>query len=123
MSTSDASPGAPIFDPAVLDEIGDGDAEFARSVIVDFLESTRPLRIALAEAVRSVDVDALQHCTHALKGSSFAIGAQPFGVACGDLEARARSGELDDIVAALERIDFEYSRLEPVLQALCRKAA
>jgi CheY-like chemotaxis protein/HPt (histidine-containing phosphotransfer) domain-containing protein len=71
-----------------------GDEEFARELIVSFLESGVQSVSAMFEALEAEDASRLAWEAHGFKGASLTLGAQELADICKRLEAAARRGNL-----------------------------
>ncbi len=80
-----------------------------------FLSDT-PKRLALLR-IAITTKDAVESCrlAHVLCGSSASIGANALAALCGDLEIKAKNNELEDALARLNTIKFEYVRIDAKL--------
>jgi signal transduction histidine kinase/DNA-binding response OmpR family regulator len=95
----------------------DGDG-FLAEVIDTFLSDAPTLIAALRTTHEQGDAEELRRTAHMLKSNGQIFGAGRFSDLCQTLEARARSGELDDSAELLEQIEREYAALETSLAAL-----
>jgi HPt (histidine-containing phosphotransfer) domain-containing protein len=90
---------------------GDDFAELAHL----FLSDT-PKRLALLRsALTAKDAAESRRIAHVLCGSSASIGTSALAALCGDLEIKAKNNELEDALARLNTIEFEYARIEATL--------
>jgi len=94
---------------------GDG---FVVEVIDTFLSDAPVLVVTLRTTHEQGDQEALRRAAHTLKSNGEIFGARRFSELCRELEAHARSGELDGTAELLERIEHEYAALERTLAAL-----
>jgi signal transduction histidine kinase/CheY-like chemotaxis protein len=79
-------PGTPLIDlPALLERL-DGDDAFMRELLGIFVEEAPGRREAFEKAAVSRDIEALQKLSHALRGSSLSLCAEPLGTSAGALE-------------------------------------
>jgi signal transduction histidine kinase/CheY-like chemotaxis protein/HPt (histidine-containing phosphotransfer) domain-containing protein len=82
-----SEPGAPLVDrPALLERLDDDEA-FMRELLGIFIEEAPGRLLNFDKAVKERDLEALQKQSHALKGSSLSLCANPLGAAAGALEA------------------------------------
>ena len=106
----DASSGLePSVDLAVLSSLEDGDDDDSSSLIVELIDlyrenGTRQVDEIKAAAAK-MDEESLKHSAHALKGSSWTMGASRVGQLCAQLEQLARPGsnEAAELVRNLEK--------------------
>jgi signal transduction histidine kinase/DNA-binding NarL/FixJ family response regulator len=87
MVPSQIEPGAPLIDRAALLERLDGDESFMRELLGIFIEEVPGRSEAFRKAVGERNLEALQKQSHALKGSSLSLCANPLGAAAGTVEA------------------------------------
>jgi two-component system, sensor histidine kinase and response regulator len=80
-----------------------------------FLENLPAMWADIQTAVVRTDLAAIQRSAHMLKGSAGVIGAQAATAAARELEMIARSGQLDGVAVALDRLDRELQRLTPAV--------
>jgi two-component system, sensor histidine kinase and response regulator len=76
-----------------------------------FLDSLPAMWTAIQTSVASLDAAAIQHSAHTLKGSASLIGAHGATAAARELEMMAKSGNLDGVGLARDRLDREVKRL------------
>jgi PAS domain S-box-containing protein len=88
----------------------DGDVEFARELIVSFLESGSQSIVGLEEAHEANDLTRLANEAHGLKGASLTLGLVDLADACKRLELAASLGDLDEVRAALQTVDSHWER-------------
>jgi CheY-like chemotaxis protein/HPt (histidine-containing phosphotransfer) domain-containing protein/two-component sensor histidine kinase len=92
-----------------------GGPDLLREVSEVYLEDA-PSRLGrMREALRSGDTRELARQAHAVKGSSASVAASRMHSLAGDLEARARAGEVDVAARLLDELERE---LFPVSRAL-----
>jgi PAS domain S-box-containing protein len=105
---------------ARLDEIADGDTDFAEELITTFiLGAEETLRDMLTSAGTS-DSQALSRAAHKLKGSSANLHIEVLAALAFDLETRARHSEKSDWQPQIEKITLEFRRVAEVLRAQMR---
>ncbi len=115
----------PVIDPATLDAIGGisaGDAAELLERIFGLYESHAPEALDRIEAaLESAGGDEIANAAHALKSLSFSVGATRVAVACGTLEAEARSGgeaDLGSLTATIRvELDAALSRIVEIKNA------
>ncbi len=82
-----------------------------------FVEDVPPKLEALREAIGSGDAASMGRLAHALKGSSGNMGALRMSTICAELEDAGHSGELERALVLAERLEAEYGRVRPALEA------
>jgi two-component system sensor histidine kinase/response regulator len=82
-----------------------------------FLDDVPPRLDALRRAVKEGDARSVDEVAHMLKGSSGYMGAKGMGKVCAELEDVGASGDLSCAPALLERLEGEFERVRPVLEA------
>ncbi len=97
----EADDAAPVINPATLDAISgisSGDAAALIERIFGLYEAHAPEALErLESALRTSSGDDVANAAHALKSLSYSVGATRVAMACGALEAAARSGEDADL--------------------------
>ena len=63
------------------------------------------------------DATELRRAAHTLKSNGATLGAASFAEVCRELEACAKSGEMDGAPELIDRIESEYRRLDKALEA------
>jgi len=117
---AEAAPGG-ITDPldqsvlAGLRELGD--QELLKELAGLFLEDVPPQLETLRQAIEGDDASGVQRVAHTLKGSCGNMGAVRMATICAELEDVGRSGELERAPMLAERLEAEFGRVRPALQA------
>lgn len=75
------------------------------------LETGKKHRRALEEGLAAGDAQAVARAAHGIKGSSGNIGANTVYRLATELDARARTGNLDGARERVDAIDAEYERV------------
>jgi signal transduction histidine kinase/CheY-like chemotaxis protein len=94
-----------------------GNHKLFRRLCQVFQESCPAMMAAIQAAVLAKDGPALKRSAHTLKGSASVIGAQATASAARKLEM-AKDDPSGDVEAALRELNYEVSRLEPVLEQM-----
>jgi PAS domain S-box-containing protein len=115
---------AALLDPATLERIVEmerrGAPRLMARLVDTYCESAARLVADAERALAEGDAAALRQAAHTLKSSSAGLGATEFAARCADLEALARSGELEPARVQWPAAVAEYGR---VLRALRRLVA
>lgn len=86
------------LDPQVIASLlnlaGEDEPDLVLELIDLFLEDADVRILALEQATKAQEWDRVVKIAHTLKGASATIGAQPFSVACREVEIEAREGDL-----------------------------
>ncbi len=77
----------------------------------------------LRSAVSSFDSSTAERAAHSLKGTLATFGAEPAARVVGDLEIRARNGELEGTSAELESLHRELILLEPHIRLIAARVS
>ena len=101
---------------ASLRELGGDD--FVAEVIDTFRADAPTLLATLRSSLEEKNADELRRAAHTLKSNGATLGAGDFSELCRELEARARSGDLEGAGDLVDRIEREYGALEEALGAL-----
>ena len=115
-----ATTATPVLDHAQLDVIrrlDDGDGTLLREIVDKFLTHAAAGRDELAAIIAEGDPEALERTAHRLRGGAANLGAVAMAEICGELEARGRFGQLDDVASLLPRFDEELRRAAEALTA------
>jgi CheY-like chemotaxis protein/HPt (histidine-containing phosphotransfer) domain-containing protein len=115
-----ATSAPPVLDSDQLDvirRIDDGDGTLLREIIDKFLTHAEAGRDELAGIIAEGDPHALERTAHRLRGAAANLGAVALAELCGELEARGRFGQLDDVAVLLPRFDDELARARDALLA------
>lgn len=103
--------GPPPLDADQLLESAGDDAELARELKAQFLESAAEVWPCLVAALAAGDVQTVELLAHSLKGSCWTLGAEQCGSALQILESAARDRTVEDSHAAFRQADVEYQGL------------
>jgi HPt (histidine-containing phosphotransfer) domain-containing protein len=113
------------LDPAALDKLRalspQGADQLIRQLFEAYLRGARPLLTQLAGAQAAGDGTALAGIGHALKSSSFNVGANRLAECCRQLESLARTGDAD-LASLCEQLQEEWLRVEAAILKTLEKA-
>jgi two-component system, sensor histidine kinase and response regulator len=118
--TASEEAGAPLDERALagLRELQqEGEPDFVVELIELFLHDAPPQLAALRGAVEEDDADSVERIAHTLKGSSGNMGAKKMAEICGELQNAGASGDLARAPRLLERLEEEFGRVRPALEA------
>ena len=109
-STAPRTPGPECVDAAVLDDLRQLDAScrLLSTVITHFLEDVPIRLIALEDALRQSDAEALARVAHALNGASGTLGVRRMRALCVELQAMGNAKELTQAGALLAQLVSEF---------------
>ena len=99
-----------------VDEVADGDTEFANELIDTFLESVRDALDEASAAWQQHDRAGLARAAHKLKGASGNIGAQGLQAIAQQLEAVASAAAVETVERALADLLTEETRVRDYVQ-------
>jgi two-component system, sensor histidine kinase and response regulator len=94
-----------------------GDQELLAELAELFLEDVPPQLEVLREAIEGGDAPSVERVGHTLKGSCGNMGALRMGTLCAELEEIGHSGELERAPVLFERLEAEFGRVRPALEA------
>jgi CheY-like chemotaxis protein/HPt (histidine-containing phosphotransfer) domain-containing protein len=118
---SAAEAGGAVLDQAALDKVRAVGRKSGRNVLAKvigiYLDHTPGELEALGAAVAGQDAAAVAKLAHALKSSSANLGAQILAGLLKDLEHKGRGGTLAETPALFARIEAEFGRVRPALEA------
>ena len=98
------------------ESVGD-DPEFLAELIDDFIADAPAQLGSLREAATSGDATGATRAAHTLKGNSRTFGAADLASLCQEAEAAAGAGDLDAVLARVEGLSEEWSRVHTELLA------
>jgi HPt (histidine-containing phosphotransfer) domain-containing protein len=104
-------PDKAILDITRLEEAFEDDVEGIADLLEMALETGRKHRGALEEGLAAGDASIVARAAHGIKGSSGNIGANVVYRLATELDARARTGNLDGAREAVDAIDAAYARV------------
>ena len=108
-----ASPSVPApLDGDRLAEVCEGDREFERELLDEYLQSIPALIRQAQEAVEGQDPDQLRRAAHTLKGASSSVGATAVYQTSLALELSARENRLDDARTICEQLCESFAELK-----------
>jgi HPt (histidine-containing phosphotransfer) domain-containing protein len=94
-----------------------GDRELLEELVHLFIEDMPPQLAALREAIEGDDAASVEQVGHTLKGSCGIMGALRMATICSELQDIGHSGRLERAPALLERLEAEFGRVRPALEA------
>jgi two-component system sensor histidine kinase/response regulator len=94
-----------------------GDAELLSELSTMFLDDASSRLAALREAVEEGDARAVERVAHTLKGAAGNMGAPRMAAICAELENVGASGDLERAAELLGRLEEEFGRVRPALEA------
>jgi HPt (histidine-containing phosphotransfer) domain-containing protein len=113
VESADSAPTA--IDHAILSQYWDNFGDDAASVLAElvpiYLEEAVEHIEKLHQAVELQNADQLRRSAHALKGSSYPLGAMVFADLCKELEECGRHNDLNGVDILLLRTQVEFDRL------------
>ncbi|MDQ3316661.1 MAG: response regulator, partial [Actinomycetota bacterium] len=106
------------LDPEVLASLRDlGDVELLTELAEMFFGDASSRLGELREAVEAGDAAGVERVAHTLKGSSGNMGATRMSAICAELQDVGVSGDLARAPGLLERLEEEFGRVRPALEA------
>ena len=114
-SAATAAPAAALIDQAVLDALSGGDAQMARDILADFVESTRSDVAAIPELMARREAGALTRQAHRIKGAARMVGAAALAEAAERMETAGRDENWPALTAAAPEIGERFAALEKSL--------
>jgi PAS domain S-box-containing protein len=106
-----------IFDQTSLLERVNGDVELFHEMIELFLEQTPKLINDLSTSVEAVDVVAVNHHAHSLKGSSKTIAANALAEVAFQMELASKKSTLEKSVDLMDKIKFEFDEFKQAVKS------
>ncbi len=111
------------LDPEVLAGLRElGGAEMVAELAEMFYKDASSHLASLREAIEGDDSQLVHRSAHTLKGSSGNMGAKRMAALCAELESVSASGDLARAPELLERLEEEFGRVRPTLEALLARS-
>jgi HPt (histidine-containing phosphotransfer) domain-containing protein len=110
-----------VLDQKTLDQIRElqrGVPNLLAKVAEMYLENSAMLLDELRVSLNARNAAGIAKAAHALKSTSFNVGAKGLGELCAGLEALGSEGRTEEAKAAWERIYNEHGRVVVALEAL-----
>jgi signal transduction histidine kinase/DNA-binding response OmpR family regulator len=108
---------AEVLDRAALEHLRASlGAGFLDELLPTFVEDARELVSTMRRALGGKDADAFRRAAHSLKSNAASFGAVTLSTLARDLEALAKSGNLDDVGLRVEHLAGECERVVRALQ-------
>jgi len=106
------------LDHAVIENLRElGGSEMLSELTEMFLDDVSSRFPALREALEGGDASSVEQIAHALIGSSGNMGARRMAAICTELQYVGASGDLSRVPELLERLEAEFGRVRPALEA------
>ena len=99
----------PVFDAAALESASMGNGEIRGMLVNAFLTRTKQPLDRLRKAAEWKDAKAVEFQAHAMRGMCESVGAVRCGAALGKVEQWAATGQIDEAVAGLARVEAELA--------------
>jgi len=115
--TGSALPDRSILDITNLEEAFEDDVAGIAELLEMAMETGRKHRASLAAALAANDAAALAKAAHGIKGSAGNIGAKVVYSLATELDARARTGNLEGARERVEAINAAYAQVEGEVRA------
>jgi HPt (histidine-containing phosphotransfer) domain-containing protein len=93
-----------------LEEVSGGDKEFENELLDEYSNILCDELAKLGRFVGAGNLDEVRFVSHAIKGASASIGAEPLQAAASRMECLAREGDLPGIRATLIELERQVSR-------------
>jgi HPt (histidine-containing phosphotransfer) domain-containing protein len=106
-----------VLDLSRLQEAFEDDAAGIADLLELALETGRKHRAALESGLAAGDANVVARAAHGIKGSAGTIGANAVYALAMELDARARTGELDGARERVDAIGAAYGRVEEAVRA------
>jgi len=118
---AEASDAAPL-DPLALEKIRalspDGAEALVGQVLAAYLKAAEREWALFDQGLAEGDASLLARAAHALKSSSFNVGANGLAQRCGEIEQFGRDGQMRQLLTRVDGLRAEWSRVEAALKAL-----
>ncbi len=100
-----------VLDMGPLRELSEGDGNFERVVLREFLGGVPQMLAGIRSAIEAMDAGALEASARGLRGSAISMGARALAAVAADLEAAGRENALGRARDLLWRAETELGRL------------
>jgi HPt (histidine-containing phosphotransfer) domain-containing protein len=110
-------PDSSVLDLSRLEEAFEDDAAGIADLLEMALETGRKHRAALEAGLAAGDASVVARGAHGIKGSAGTIGANAVYALATDLDARARTGNLEGARERVDAIGTAYARVEEEVRA------
>ena len=110
-------PDKEILDLSRLEEAFEDDVNGIAELLEMALETGKKHRRALEDGLSAGDAQVVARAAHGIKGSAGNIGANAVYRLATELDARARTGNLDGARERIDEIGEEYARVAEEVQA------
>ncbi|MGH8177373.1 MAG: response regulator [Steroidobacter sp.] len=107
----------PPIDVAAFGLLCDGDLDFERELIREFVRNGGASVAAIHEALAAGDLSGVWKAAHSLKGASASLHALPSAELAGQMEAAARAGRAEGLPELAEQLREEVDRTIQFLSA------
>lgn len=111
-----------VVDRATLLEELAGDEELLKEIVGLFLESGPGQLQGVRDAVAAGDASALSRNAHTLKGALAQLHADTAAAAAREVEEPARHGQMAAAVAAVPKLELEFTAVQRELEGLLKGA-
>ncbi len=126
VSGSDGDAGRPI-DPAAFDQLRslapNGAEALIRQLIEAYLRGAESHWASCEQAMGEMDLGLLAQACHALKSSSFNVGALRFAGLCREIEALCRNGAHEEVEALHVGLQMEWQAVSDSLRGMLEEVA
>lgn len=103
------------IDWSYLQEISDGDQDFERELLQQFVQTIAPQIKSLKTAIASQDFQQTESIAHYIKGSSVSVGIQSLESLTSELERQGHSQKFDQANQLLAKIEETFSRVKALI--------
>jgi len=101
----------------------DGDRALFEELCRLFVEGCPRNLMALRVALDARDLGAVRQLAHTIKGAAARVGSFCLSRTAHELETQADAGDLESCRSGIDGVQSEFDRLQPELEAVCRKVA
>lgn len=105
-----------VLDLSYLASAADGDTEFIRSILDEYLQEMGSYLTQLKDSLERKDVALLLRAAHTMKGASANVGATRVSDTASHLETQARRGVLDGSQVLVALLGQEVARVRALIE-------
>jgi len=108
--------GPKILDLSYLTEAADGDTNFIREILGDYLKEMNNYVLELNRGESQADMALIGRIAHTIKGASANVGASRVRETAGHLESQLRKGHLEGCTSLIHLLTQEIARVRELVE-------
>ena len=108
--------GQALIDWHHLDQVSEGDRDFALELVQLFLQGNQPNLPLAKNAVATEDCKQLKHIAHQIKGSAINIGSLKIHAIAETIEQKAKARQLEGVNPLLDELIVLFQQVQTLWQ-------